>query len=317
MMKMASVVAWGAVGIVVAATLVGGCIGDRETATSAGATSSEAAASDGVSETGAVPTTDASTGTTTGGPAPTTSSSTGDSGDALTGFIVTPDGGDVVECNTFTQDCEAGEKCAPWAEGGGSAWNATKCVPVMGDQQPGESCTAVGGGVTGLDDCVKGAMCWDVDAEDEGVCVALCTGSERAPVCEGPGGACGVPGCAITAEGILNICLDTCEPLAQDCPGADLCLPVSGTFLCVLDASGDVGALFDPCEYANACDKGLICAGPQAATECDQNATGCCLPMCSIAAGDEPCPGVGQKCLPIYDPPTPGCEDIGSCTVMP
>jgi hypothetical protein len=309
--RAAPVVVWGA------ALLVGGCVGDREAATSAGAVSSGAAASDGVSETGAVTTTDAGTSTTTVEPVPTTSSSTGSSGDATGGFIVAPDGGGVEECDLYAQDCDEGEKCASWAEGGGSAWNATKCVPVMGDQQPGEPCTAVGGGVSGLDDCIEGAMCWDVDAENQGECVAVCTGSEREPMCEDTQLGCGVTRCAVLGEGVLAICLPTCEPLTQNCPGDDLCLPVSGTYLCVLDASGDLGAAFDPCEFANQCDKGLLCAEPTAAPECDQGATGCCVPMCSIAAGDELCPGVGQQCVPIYDPPMSGCEDVGSCMVMP
>jgi hypothetical protein len=287
-------------------------VDDGSGPTSTGAT----AASDGVSETGAGATTDASTSAMTGELVPTSSSSSS-GGEQPSGFIVTPDGGGgIKECDTFAQDCDEGEKCALWVDGDVGFWNATKCVPVMGDQKPGEACTAVDGGASGLDDCVKGAMCWDVDAEGQGECVAHCTGSERAPVCEDVGG-CGVVGCAITSEGILNICMNTCDPLAQVCLYDELCLPVGGTFLCVLDASGDLGAAFDPCEWANECDKGLICAEPAAATECDQGATGCCVPMCSIAAGDQLCPGVGQKCLPIYEPQASGCEDVGHCTVVP
>jgi hypothetical protein len=277
--------------------------------------------SDSASETGGADETTGSTGAVdptnpTGEPETTTMPATSEPTTAgtadPTGFIVTPDGGGgIKECDVFAQDCEDGEKCTAWAEGGGSAWNATKCVPVSGTKVPGDPCVAEGGGVSGLDDCEKGAMCWDVDAENNGICVQLCTGTEEMPMCADPD-----QGCAVVNEGVLNICLDTCEPLVQDCPGDDLCLPVGGTYLCVLDASGDLGANFDPCEYANACDKGLICLGPAAATECDQGATGCCMPMCSIEGQGADCPGEGQACLAVYEPQPPGYEDIGYCSLQ-
>jgi hypothetical protein len=296
---------WGAPGIVVGATLVGGCVGGRDAAT----------ASDGASETGAA-STDAGT-STTGEGLPTTSSSVGSSGEQVSGFIVALDGGTIENCDPFAQDCEVGEKCAAWAADGGTAWTATRCVPVTGDQKPGEPCTVVESAVSGLDDCVKGAMCWWVDLEGEGECVALCTGSARIPICEDVQLGCGATYCSMINEGVLNLCLHSCDPLAQDCPGDDVCVPVDGDFRCLLEGSGEVGAVFDPCEYANACDRGLLCAEPTAASECDPEASGCCVPMCSIAAGDELCPGVGQKCVPVYDPPTSGCEDFGHCSLVP
>jgi hypothetical protein len=66
-------------------------------------------------------------------------------------FIMKPDGGPI-ECDVFAQDCDPGQKCTAWAEGGGGAWNATKCVDVTGDGAPGEPCAAIGGGVSGMDD---------------------------------------------------------------------------------------------------------------------------------------------------------------------
>jgi hypothetical protein len=249
---------------------------------------------------------------TTGGASTGDTTSCGDectAADEATAFIYGAPVPDTTECDPFVQDCPDGQKCAPWADQG-SAWNATKCVPVTGDKVPGDPCTAEGDGTSGLDDCEKGAMCWDVDAQGHGICVQQCTGSPEMPICaEAP-----EQGCAVV--GVLNFCLDTCEPLIQDCPGDDLCLPVSGTYLCVLDASGETGAAFDPCEYQNACDKGLICLGPAAANECDQGATGCCLPMCSIANGGADCPGDGQECLATYDPQPPGFEDVGYCSLV-
>jgi hypothetical protein len=35
----------------------------------------------------------------------------------------------------------------------------------------------------------------------------------------------GVLSCFVSNEGVLNLCLPLCDPLAQDCPGDDLCIP--------------------------------------------------------------------------------------------
>ena len=63
----------------------------------------------------------------TGGSDGTGDSSGGPPGE---GFIEMPDGGGATnECNQWVQDCPEGEKCMPWANDGGSAWNATRCRP--------------------------------------------------------------------------------------------------------------------------------------------------------------------------------------------
>jgi hypothetical protein len=89
-------------------------------------------------------------------------------------------------------------------------------------------------------------------------------------------------------------------------------------FICVIDASGEEGQVFDPCEYANACDPGLICADPLSAEECDPQAPGCCLPFCDLTAPPS-CPGNGQKCLPWYEVgrAPPGYENLGTCGLPP
>ncbi len=231
-------------------------------------------------------------------------------------FILTPDGGTAgtFQCDVWKQDCMAGEKCAAWAEGGGSAWNATKCVAVTGTKVPGDVCSTEGGGVSGLDDCEAGAMCWDVNDQNEGVCVALCTGSEMQPQCDAGFS------CLIANEGSLNLCLPGCDPLVQDCPGNNLCVPNNNEFLCVLDASGDGGKTNDPCEFGNACDKGLLCLNTSAASSaCMQGSTGCCQPFCEFVQGqDGDCPNPDQKCVQWYDPMMeipPGAEDIGVCAI--
>jgi hypothetical protein len=229
-----------------------------------------------------------------------------------TPFIIKPDGiVGTIECDVFKQDCDPGQKCTFWIEGGGGVWNATKCVNITGDGAPGDPCTAPGGGGTGIDDCALGSLCWDVDEDNHGICIALCTGTPDAPVC--PSNST----CSITSEGVLNLCIPDCDPLIQDCAGDDLCIPSNGEFLCVLDASGEMGVVNDPCEFPNACDKGLVCLPPSdASSACDPRASGCCQPFCELP--DSPCPNPDQQCLPWYDPMMeipPGYEDVGICSI--
>lgn len=238
-----------------------------------------------------------------------------DTGDDTGCLFVCPEDTDGMppapECDVFAQDCPADQKCAAYVNDGGGAWNANKCVPISGAKAPGDPCTAEGGGVSGFDDCEKGSMCWDIDQEGKGICVALCTGDQESPACGDPETAC-----AVVNDGVLNLCLDRCDPLIQDCAGDDLCLPVDDAFVCILDASGDVGGPLAPCEFTNACDKGLLCLGPEAATECDQGALGCCLPYCPLSENGSGCPGAGQACLPAFEPQLPGFEDVGFCSLM-
>jgi hypothetical protein len=227
-------------------------------------------------------------------------------------FIVKPDGfPDSIKCDVFKQDCDPGQKCTAWAEGGGGAWNATKCVDITGDGAPGEPCTTVGGGVSGIDDCGLGVMCWDVNVENQGICIKLCTGSPDAPVCP-PKSDCAIPG-----DGVLNLCIPQCDPLLQDCPGDDLCIPTGDKFICVLDASGEMGTVNDPCEFANSCDKGLVCLNTASASiACQQGSQGCCQPFCIFPGS--PCPNPDQECLQWLDPMReipPGDEDIGFCGI--
>lgn len=261
------------------------------------------------SSTTATPTTGDATASTTALPTTaTTDAGTSTSSGDSSGFVIEPDIGGFPVCDVFAQDCPDGQKCSAWGEGGKS-WNSTKCVPVMGSQLPGEPCTIEGGEFSGLDDCIEGAMCWDVDEQDQGTCVALCTGTSEAPICA-PGF-----GCPLVSEPVLNLCLPLCDPLAQDCADDQVCLPwPTGFYVCLSDGSGDAGVVFDPCEYPNTCDKGLVCLPPDTALECDQQASGCCLPMCSLIQDGEDCPS-GLDCLPVYESQPAGFEDVGYCSL--
>ncbi|MCB9701656.1 MAG: ribulose phosphate epimerase [Myxococcales bacterium] len=219
--------------------------------------------------------------------------------------------GTIGGCDIWGQDCPDGEKCTAWADDGGSSWNANKCVPVNPDpKQTGDECVAEGSGVSGLDDCDKGLMCWNTDENNLGYCIEFCMGDMGAPFCSDPNAVC-----VIVNDGVLPICLPPCDPLLQDCPGSDACLPVGEDFVCVLDASGpDAGADGDPCEFANACDPGLFCANAEFVPGCQ--AAGCCSSFCNL---DEPnmCPLMeqGAECVAFFEMgmAPPGKENLGGC----
>ena len=277
-----------------------------------------------------------STGSSSTGNTPTTTTSPGSSGDPepppiLTGtdgssstgttepevnFIPEDDQGGGDECDPFHQEeCPRGTKCT-WYAGEGESWYSnTKCVPVMEDPaQVDEPCLAEGNGVSGIDNCDVGMICWDTDAEGIGYCVAFCAGSLEAPTCE--------QGASCVVGRSLSICLESCDPLIQNCPlDEDLCIPSDQIFVCVLDASGDEGQVNDPCMLVNACDKGLYCIDPANGVECDQTAMGCCQPFCDLEVmnPDAACTGDGQTCVPWFEAGTapPGHEFLGICAIAP
>ncbi|MCX4242328.1 ribulose phosphate epimerase [Paraliomyxa miuraensis] len=246
--------------------------------------------------------------------------STGADGESGVVFLVEPDGGGIsFECDIFAQDCPPGEKCMPWSNDGGT-WNATRCSPVaMNPGQPGDDCAVEGSAVSGIDDCDLGAQCWDVDPETNmGTCVAMCTGDEANPICEDPDTTC-----SIANDGAIVLCLPVCDPLLQDCPMGNACYPVAEDWVCGPDASGEMGAYGDPCEFINVCDPGLVCLGAAAVPpgEACEGAAGCCTEVCDVTdpTGDAQCSGQagGQTCQAWYDPMSvpPGYEDVGVCAL--
>jgi len=172
---------------------------------------------------------DESTTTLDTGSTADTQDVTDDEGAAFYGGPRPDGGGGPLECNSWAQDCPEGEKCMPWANDGGNSWNALKCTPLAEDPgAPGDPCTVEGSGVSGIDDCELGAMCWAVDPDTNiGHCVAMCTGSPDAPICEDPATAC-----AIANDGVLHLCLPTCDPLAPMCPEGESCFPVGDEYVC-------------------------------------------------------------------------------------
>ena len=231
--------------------------------------------------------------------------STGTTGDTdTTGFIE--------NCSLFEQNCPDGQKCMPYANDGGNNWNATRCVPIDPDPDAvGEPCTVEEDGVSGIDSCDGTSMCFDVDQDTlEGTCFAFCGGDESDPTCPN---ACDF--CTISGDGVLTICLPTCEPLAQECPPGDGCYFVESSqtaFICTPDVSEENGAPGDACEFLNQCDPGSMCLGADFLASCES--TGCCSPFCTV--GDPTaCEALpGTECLPLFEE-TPACtpQDIGVC----
>lgn len=232
------------------------------------------------------------------------------------GFIVTPDGGVARQCDVWTDDCPNGEKCMPWANNGGNAWNATRCVPLDTNAvEIGDECQVEGSGTTGIDNCGPRAMCYYVDPETNlGTCVGFCQGSPEAPSCEA--GSI----CTIVNDGVLTLCRPECDPILQDCEGQAACLQATGTngFTCIIDASGDSGLAGDPCGFINSCDPGLLCATAETLPNC--NAESCCTEFCDLldAEPNAFCSlGGGTSCVPWFaegDAP-PDLAHVGLCVI--
>ncbi|MGH1345957.1 MAG: hypothetical protein ACRBN8_30615 [Nannocystales bacterium] len=218
-----------------------------------------------------------------------------------------------VECDIFEQNCPDGEKCMPWANDGGSAWNATRCTPVDADPDGlYEPCTAEGSGLSGIDSCELGMMCWSVDPETlVGSCIGMCTGSVNAPTCVDETAYCSVNG-----DGVVALCLPSCDPLGKEpCSLGEGCYPNSYSFTCLPDASGPkMGGLFEGCEYTNACDPPMMCANPDFVGACEGGAGGCCTPYCDVASPECPEP---TSCFSFYEKGTapPGFENVGICGI--
>jgi hypothetical protein len=221
-----------------------------------------------------------------------------------TGFIQSPDGGSCFThcsyCDVWAQDCVDGEKCMPWANDGGDAWNSTRCSPIDPDPAAiGEPCVVERSGTSGFDNCGVSAMCWGVDPVTlEGTCVGFCSGSEANPQC--PDGLA----CVIAFDGIVIPCVPPCDPLAPTCAADEACMytgqdPPFARFACLPTPP------FVPHGYGEACDgdlqlcaSGLACVVPEHVPGCAD--LGCCTTVGDVAAPPV-CPDVTQSCIPFDD----------------
>lgn len=211
------------------------------------------------------------------------------------------------DCSTFIQDCPDGEKCMPYAEDGGDFWNALGCFPLdPAPVGPGAPCQVFGPPTSGMDDCDERSMCWNFEVEtNTGTCVPFCTGSPGNPACAAPDELC-----LIANEGVIAVCLDSCDPLEQGCAPGLACLPSTDGFACTPDASGGMTMVGDPCAILNECGAGFACLMGEV-VGCPS--TGCCTSFCDLSESDM-CPGP-LVCMPFFDPAeTPaGYENVGVC----
>lgn len=211
--------------------------------------------------------------------------------------------------------CPDGQKCSAVAcEVGSTYWDSNICVDIMGWKGVGEPCQVFGNGVDGLDDCELGSMCWNVDSDTGlGICLQFCFGSPANAQCS-PGATCNQ-----TGDGTIPACLPDCDPLAQDCDAGEICIPnySSTAFSCAFDASGGDADYGTPCDFANACNAGLLCVTSSVVPEptC-AGAAGCCSPMCNTEVF-EACPGEGQVCEPMFEAGSAPAEyeHVGVCAV--
>ena len=253
-------------------------------------------------------------------PDPTSTSTTVDpDASATAGSTTDPGGlGEGEECELQLQECAPGLKCMPYSNDGSQVWNATACFPMDPDPADlGEPCEWIGQPWSGYDTCGWGQVCWGFDGEP-GVCKGLCLTDDpenddyETWTCEDP---LALPN--IGCQECFCVCETPCDPLSQNCDEGQACLANYELFQCVPDASGDMGAYGDPCEFLNVCDPGLACLSADAVPGCEDSA-GCCSPFCDVTQPNT-CPGAaeGQTCQPWFEPGEApmGFERVGACAL--
>lgn len=232
-------------------------------------------------------------------------------------FLVELDAGSqTFACDIWAQDCPPGEKCMPSSTNPGSSWDGLRCTPIDPKSVPaGEACMVEGSAFSGIDDCEHGSMCWDVDGQTlVGTCIAMCSGSEAAPICPDPR-----THCSVSADGTLALCHPSCHPLLQDCDDSEGCYPIDDEAFACFDTGGEQGRFGEECAFLNVCDPGLFCAAPGEVPNCDS--TACCSSFCDVSdpSATGACPGAdgGQECVAWYDEGEApfGHDDVGACVI--
>lgn len=207
------------------------------------------------------------------------------------------------ECNPAGGDCAEGEACRPWANDGGNTWNATRCVPVYdGAGGLGDPCTVEGSGVSGIDTCLAGFMCWNVDSNTfEGACAQFCDPEGGDPGCSDPSQTCNV-----SNDEVLPLCLPACDPLEQACGEGFGCYPGwEGQFVCLREGERvEQEGLF----HAE-CPPGTFWATEEQVDGCRAREP-CCTPFCDVSSPS--CEG-GAECVLFIEGAVPGQETLGYC----
>lgn len=234
---------------------------------------------------------------------------TGDGDGDPAGFVpMTGDMTAINDCDPFAQDCPEGEKCVAYASSGGT-WDANGCVAVTGTGTSGDSCVYQGA-QSGADDCDKDHVCWnalEVDGMQVGTCFPFCTGGVDNPICGEPGHSC-----RVVNDGVIAVCLPSCDPLLQECADGLGCYWSGGsqTFQCIITAGGIPTG--EPCGFNNDCNPGHFCADAAALETC--NGAACCAVFCDLAEDPDPC-GSPLECVSFFEEgqAPPLYEDLGLC----
>lgn len=226
----------------------------------------------------------------------------------------------LLTCNPGRVDeCLPGQKCSSYRSSPDKNLNdATRCAPVIGNQQLGEAC--VRDRESGNDDCGPMLFC---DAgcsacEGPGTCIAFCD-STQDPVqdCE----ARGVQGghCFKLNDGAMPICKESCDPIAQNCKDPEqACHATLDSFLCTKfrPEEGSDGSYGQACDRVQSCAPGLTCRDAAEVGACKDKGEGrCCTEMCDLNAVPSQCTRAGESCKAIFDNPISGLEHVGVCTV--
>lgn len=221
------------------------------------------------------------------------------------------------DCDVFEQDCAEGEKCVPttWSQ----FYGVSRCVPVLGEQGVDEPCEYHGHEL-GSDDCDANSHCWNLEQTEEGgyvgSCVPICqgTGWEDA-TCEGQGESCFGYECRLIGQVGMPLCVESCDPMAQDCGEGMSCVYYGGYVdtVCAVQTLETPKLTGETCESASDCAPGLMCGNADYLPSCE--GWSCCTPFC--AAGDDAsCDAAvpGTVCSDRFRTLAPeGCPEFGGC----
>ncbi len=208
------------------------------------------------------------------------------------------------KCSFLDQDCGDGSACKPWANDGGSEWNAARCRPLAPDAgQRGEPCTVEVVASSGLDTCDVGLVCLGTQGDLlEGECVSLCTDESEGVSCEDPGETCG-----FYNQSYVPLCLPSCNPLEPSCDEGAGCYPGGqDDFVCLQEGERlEIGGLFHP-----ECPSGTFWALEEQVPGCGFEEP-CCTTFCDTSEAS-PC-GVDVSCIPFFETPSRDFANLGYC----
>lgn len=279
--------------------------------TSSEASSSEAGSSEGSSGSTTTGTTDSGTTGTTDSGTSGTSATTSTTG---SGFVQI-DGGIEGGCIPGKlDDCSEGEKCSAYVmEPGYCCVDTNTCVPIIGDGAFGDECTRT----EMNDDCGNGLFCMTKTSGSTGmgVCLQFCDVTNPTDCADK-----GLPSanCVSFNDGVLPLCEDPCDPLAQDCPDSTFgCYAVGDQgFTCTIPGFDEgLGNDGDECFTIQSCKPGLVCTDGTVVAGC--NADTCCTQFCDLANGNGDCTDAMELCEPYFEAGTapPGYGDVGVCAI--